>query len=148
MARTGPVKTPAIGAQRYTQGVQQGGARWQQGIQATQLNPMALAAAQVAKALQNYAGRLNDNGPNGWVARLNATPVSFWKSQAGSAAALQKYAMASGSQKWQNWYGQFGQAMAQTMRDQAQTDRANGVPWQQRVINALNIAVARRERGV
>lgn len=110
-------------------------------IQATQSNPMELAAAQQAKCAANFAAVVNNQGPNGWAAKLRATPVSYWKSQCG-ATAISKYNMAKGAAKWGRWYTQTGIAMAQTMRDSAQQGRENNVPWQQRLMTALEVAVA------
>lgn len=143
--RAGTVATPQQAGQNYQQRVQQAGQRWQQGVQATQLNPMEMAAAQQAKCAANFAARINDNGPGGWASRLRATPVSYWKSQCG-ATAVQKYQMAKGAVKWQNWYTATGHGMAQEMRALAANERQQGVPWQQRVINALDIAVAAKGR--
>jgi hypothetical protein len=53
---------------------------WNNGIQQYAGNPMAAAAAEVNKAVANYSAA----APR-MAANLQATPVSFWKSQAAAS---------------------------------------------------------------
>jgi hypothetical protein len=139
--------TPAAKAQQnYQSGVQGAAASWAQGIQGYNgESPMNLAAAQAAKAAANYAAVINNSGPDGWVAKLQATPVSYWKSQA--AAGQAKYSMAKGANKWSKWYSSTGIQMAQAMSASAAADKAQGVGGIQRAVNALTVAQSMGRKG-
>ena len=75
-------KTAAQIAQAWQQGMAGKTGNYTAGIQNCNVNPMALAAAQVDTAVANYA-----NAAQRMAANLNATPVAFWKSQAAAGAA-------------------------------------------------------------
>ena len=85
-------KTTAQILANWQKGMAAAGPAYVQGTGATTSNPMQLAAAQAQKAVQNYSNSLTSGQ---WAAKLNATPVSYWKSQC--AGAAQKLAM--GAQK-------------------------------------------------
>jgi hypothetical protein len=78
-------KTAAQIAQAWQAGMAGKAGNYSTGVQNTTVNPMALAAAQVDKAVANYSAAAPQ-----MAAKLNATPVAYWKSQ--SVAGAQKWA--------------------------------------------------------
>ncbi len=74
------MKTVAQMAAAWAAGVRSAGTAWNNGIQQYAGNPMQAAAAQADKAVANYSAAKGK-----MVARLNATPVGFWKSQAAAS---------------------------------------------------------------
>lgn len=76
----------------WQKGMAGAGQAYQQGTGAVQASPMAAAAQQAQKALVNYSNAINSGQ---WAAKLNATPISYWKSQCAGASAK----LASGATK-------------------------------------------------
>jgi hypothetical protein len=130
----------AAAAANYQKGITGASAKWSAGCQSYQgETPMALAAGQVTKAVANYGAYLNSGK---WAQNLAALPMASWKGPtAANSPGAQKYAMAKGAAKWQTWYQNQGQTMAMQMQTEAAGQRQAGVPWQQRVVSALEIAV-------
>jgi hypothetical protein len=67
-------------ANKWKSGVAGAASKWSAGIQGYAGNPMQMAAAQADKAVANYSA-----AKDRMVAKLNATPTSFWKSQAAAS---------------------------------------------------------------
>lgn len=88
-------KTAAEIAAAWQAGMAGKGANYARGINGTQVNPMALAAAQADTAVANYAA-----AKDRMVNNLNATPVAFWKSQAAAAQAKWASGAAKGLPKY------------------------------------------------
>lgn len=76
----------------WQKGMAGAGQAYSQGTSAVQQSPMAAAAAQAQKAQINYNAAISSGQ---WAAKLNATPISYWKSQCAGAAAK----LASGATK-------------------------------------------------
>ncbi len=76
----------------WQRGMAGAGQAYAAGTGAVQSSPMAAAAAQAQKALQNYSAAISSGQ---WANSLNATSISYWKSQCAGAAAK----LASGATK-------------------------------------------------
>ena len=88
-------KTAAQIAQAWQQGMAGKQANFAAGIDATTVNPMALAAAKADEAVANYAA-----AKDRMVAGLNNTPLGFWKSQAKAGAGKWAAGAAKGLPKY------------------------------------------------
>lgn len=78
--------TAATAAANWKAGMASAGPKWSAGIQNCQVNPPALAAAQVNKAVANYTARAPQ-----MAATLAAYPVGQWKAACASPAAQSNY---------------------------------------------------------
>lgn len=143
MAHQGGVAPAAAAQAAYQQGVQgKGATNWSAGCQAYVAQggqtPMAKAAARAGAAVTAYSQVV---GSAGWASMMASMPMSAWSGPTVSGGTgAQKYAMAKGAKKWGVWYAQTGQQMAMAMRQYGIQARSEGVPWQQRVVLALDIA--------
>lgn len=81
----------------WQKGMAAAGAAYTQGTAAVQSSPMAAAAAKADKAQANYVAAIQSGQ---WAAKLNATPISFWKSQCAAAAAKLTMGATKGTPKY------------------------------------------------
>lgn len=134
-------KTPAQGAAKWVQGVQNGGNAWNAGTQAVAASPMAAAAAQAPKAIANYTNSLRAGGP--WVTTMQSYSLGTWKQRCAAAAAAGRYA--AGAAKGQPKMLAFltaAQPVYGMMRDEAvRVGVAGGGPVQ-KVGAALQVLMA------
>jgi hypothetical protein len=133
-------KTTAQILANWQKGMASAGPAYVQGTGATTSNPMQLAAAQQAKALQNYSNSLTSGQ---WAAKLNATPVSYWKSQC--AGASQKLQM--GAQKGGPAYQAAIQALQPTYIAMKQAAASAGTDPGMKAAAAINVLVAAGKKG-
>ena len=92
------VKTAAQAAQNWQQGFGAAGQKWAQGIQNTTVNPMALAAAQLPKAIANYTAAAQPGGA--MATGLAAAQPSYWKSQCAAASGKLAQGATKGAAKY------------------------------------------------
>lgn len=81
----------------WQKGLAGAGAAYTQGTGGVTASPMAAAAAKADKMLANVTASVASGQ---WAAKLNNTPMSYWKSQCQGAAAK----LASGAQKGMTKY--------------------------------------------
>jgi len=132
------IKTPAAGAAKWQQGVQNGAAAWSAGITAVTDSPMAAAAAQAPKAITNYTRALRPGGP--WVTAMANYPIATWKSRCAAAAARGAYG--AGAAKGQPKMLAFltaAQITYMNMRQASQAVGAAGGGPTQKVAAALQV---------
>jgi hypothetical protein len=99
------ISSPQTMAQRWLNGMQQGGTRWAQGCQQTQANLFERALQQAPQAAANYAKAVAPGGS--WQNAMNNGNVAQWKSQCAAAAAAGRFAQ--GGAKGQGKYMKFAQ---------------------------------------
>jgi|HubBroStandDraft_6_1064221.scaffolds.fasta_scaffold234291_2 hypothetical protein len=80
-------KTATQAASNWKSGMAQGGGKWAAGVQNCTVNPMALAAGAMDKAVQNYTAA----APR-MAAALSAYPVGNWKAACAAPTATAAYA--------------------------------------------------------
>lgn len=133
-------KTTAQILANWQKGMSAAGPAYVQGTGATTTNPMQLAAQQAQKAVQNYSNSLTSGQ---WAAKLNATPVSYWKSQC--AGAAQKLAM--GAQKGGPKYQAAITALQPVYVQMKQAAMAAGTDPGTKAAAAINVLVAAGKKG-
>lgn len=133
-------KTAAQIVQKWQQGMAQAGQAYAQGTAAVTASPMAAAAQQANKAAANYANAINSGQ---WAAKLNATPISYWKSQCAGAAAK----LASGATKGTPKYTQAIQALIPVYDQMRQASAAAGQDPITKATAALQVLIAAGKKG-
>lgn len=133
-------KTAQQIVQKWQQGMAQAGPAYAQGTGAVNQSPMAAAAAQAQLALSNYSNAVNSGQ---WAAKLNATPISYWKSQCAGAAAK----LASGATKGTPKYTKAIQELIPTYAAmKAASDGAGNDPIS-KAVAALTVLIAAGKKG-
>ena len=117
------VKTAAQAAQNWQQGFGAAGQKWAQGVQNTTVNPMALAAAQLPKAIANYTAAAQPGGA--MATGLAAAQPSYWKSQCAAASGKLAQGATKGAAKYAKAAGAL-QPSWQQASDAAAQARASG----------------------
>lgn len=126
--------------QKWQQGMASAGSAYQAGTSAVQQSPMAAAAAQANKAAANYANAINSGQ---WAASLNATPISYWKSQCAGAAAK----LASGATKGTPKYTQAITALQPVYAQMKAASQAAGDNPIAKATAALTVLIAHGKKG-
>ncbi len=126
--------------QKWQQGMAQAGPAYTQGTGAVQQSPMAAAAAQAQKAQANYNNALSSGQ---WANSLNATPISYWKSQCAGAAAK----LASGAQKGTPKYTAAITALQPVYQQMKQASQSAGPSPIAKATAALTVLLAHGKKG-
>lgn len=124
----------------WQKGMAQAGAAYTQGTGAVQASPMAAAAAQSQKALQNYSNAISSGQ---WAAKLNATPISYWKSQCAGASAK----LAAGAMKGTPKYTKAIQDLQPVYAAMKQASMAAGTDPIAKAGAALAVLIAAGKKG-
>lgn len=134
------VKSPQEAGQNFVKGMSGAAQKYAQGTGAVTSSPMAAAAAQAQKALQNYTAAISSGQ---WAAQLNATPISYWKSQCAAAGSK----LASGAQKGLTKYVAAITALQPTYAAMKQASVAAGDDPGAKAAAAINVLVAAGKKG-
>lgn len=124
----------------FVKGMGAAGSRYTQGTGGVTASPMAAAAAKADKALQNYTAAISSGQ---WAASLNATPISYWKSQCAANAGK----LAQGAQKGLAKYVAAIQALQPTYAAMKQASMAAGDDPGSKAAAAINVLVAAGKKG-
>lgn len=124
----------------WQRGMGSAGPAYAQGTGAVQQSPMAAAAQKADKALANYTASISSGQ---WAAALNATPISYWKSQCAAAQSRLSSGAAKGLQKYTTAMNQLA-PVHQAMRQAA--DAAGDDPIA-RATAALQVIIAAGKKG-
>jgi hypothetical protein len=127
-------------ATKWQQRMAAAGPAYAAGVQGTNKNPMQLAAAQASKAAANYQ---NAVGSGQWAAKLNATPIGYWKSQAAAAQSR----LGAGAQKGAAKYTAAITALQPVWQQMAAASAAAGDDPATKAAAAINVLVAAGKKG-
>jgi hypothetical protein len=133
-------KTAAQIVQKWQQGMAQAGPAYAQGTGAVTQSPMAAAASKADLAVSNYANAVNSGQ---WAAKLNATPISYWKSQCAGASSK----LASGATKGTPKYTQAIQALIPVYSQMKQASDSAGNDPIAKTVAALTVLIAAGKKG-
>jgi hypothetical protein len=98
----------ATAAQRWQQSASGAQTRYTEGVQATSVDPTALAAAQASKMLQGVQQAITSGR---WQRRLAEVGAAGWKSATLAKANNSSTGIAASGSKYQQGYGQFAAYM-------------------------------------
>lgn len=126
--------------QKWQQGMAQAGNAYVKGTSGVTSSPMAAAAAKSQQALANYTNAITSGQ---WANALNATPISYWKSQCQGAAAK----LASGATKGTPKYTQAMTALAPVHAQMRAASQAAGDDPVAKATAALLVLLAAGKKG-
>lgn len=99
-----PMLDPTTAADRWEQRASQAGAAYADGVQRTDKDPTALAAAQAQKMLNNVTQAITSGR---WQRRLAEVGVSGWKSAVAAKVANYAVGVTAAKSRYQVGYGNF-----------------------------------------